>query len=244
LENRLKFLYALQQVDLGLDEVHDMKGDLPGIVDSLKTGLAEKTAKKHELGELVRKSFAARDATDVDIVTLKEKIDKYKAQQFEVKTNKQYDALAREVDTSQEKIVKLAKEMEQLEGKATVAKQDAEALGPQIETLQIELNERQEELDSVNKEHEEEELRLRHEREKIVVRISKPDLAQYERIRAAKEGKAVVPVKRNSCGGCFNRIPPQTLLELRRNEHMLVCERCGRIIVSDEVADTYASALV
>jgi hypothetical protein len=244
LENRLKFLYALQQVDLGLDEVHDMKGDLPGIVDSLRNEVAEKSAKKKELEDLVKKSFAARDATDVDIVTLKEKIDKYKAQQFEVKTNKQYDALAREVDTSQEKVVKLAKEMEQLEGRATAAKQDAEALGPQIEALQHELNERQVELNNVNLEHEEEELRLRHEREKIVVRITKPDLAQYERIRAAKEGKAVVPVKRNSCGGCFNRIPPQTLLELRRNENMLVCERCGRIIVSDEVASTFATALV
>ena len=244
MENRLKFLYALQQVDLGLDEVHDMKGDLPGIVDSLRNEVAEKSAKKKELEDLVKKSFAARDATDVDIVTLKEKIDKYKAQQFEVKTNKQYDALAREVDTSQEKVVKLAKEMEQLEGRATAAKQDAEALGPQIEALQHELNERQVELNNVNLEHEEEELRLRHEREKIVVRITKPDLAQYERIRAAKEGKAVVPVKRNSCGGCFNRIPPQTLLELRRNENMLVCERCGRIIVSDEVASTFATALV
>lgn len=240
----MKFLYALQQVDLGLDEVHDMKGDLPGIVDSLRNEVAEKSAKKKELEDLVKKSFAARDATDVDIVTLKEKIDKYKAQQFEVKTNKQYDALAREVDTSQEKVVKLAKEMEQLEGRATAAKQDAEALGPQIEALQHELNERQVELNNVNLEHEEEELRLRHEREKIVVRITKPDLAQYERIRAAKEGKAVVPVKRNSCGGCFNRIPPQTLLELRRNENMLVCERCGRIIVSDEVASTFATALV
>ena len=244
MENRLKFLYALQQVDLGLDEVHDMKGDLPAIVDSLKTQLAERTAKRKELEETVKKSFASRDATDNEIVSLKEKIDRYKVQQFEVKTNKQYDALAREVDTSQEKISKLAKEMELLENRGTAAKQEAEALGPQIDSAQNELNERQAELDLLNREHEEEELRLQHEREKIVARIPKPDLVQYERIRKAKEGKAIVPVRRNSCGGCFNRIPPQTLMELRRNEKMLMCERCGRIIVSDEVAESFANAFL
>jgi hypothetical protein len=77
-----------------------------------------------------------------------------------------------------------------------------------------------------------------HERQKLVSRIAKADLALYERIRKARNGKAVVPVKKGSCGGCFNRVPPQKLLELRQHERVYTCERCGRIIISDEIAES------
>jgi predicted nucleic acid-binding Zn-ribbon protein len=129
------------------------------------------------------------------------KIEKYKTQQFQVKTNKQYDTLAREIDFAQEKITKMQKEMEALEGKAMNAKDDAEKLAPEIETSQSELSDRKKELAAVNKEHEDEELKLQHQREKIASRVSKADYQMYDRIRKAKEGRAVVPVQRNSCGG-------------------------------------------
>lgn len=238
MENRLRSLYSLQIIDLSLDEVQEMKGDLPHVVADLEQQLNKKETEKHDLQELVKKSLVTRDQTDVDIIALKELIEKYKTQQFQVKTNRQYDALAREVDTSQEKITRLEQEMETLEGKASVAKVDAEKLGPEIEELKAELDEKQAELALVNKEHEEEELRLKHQREKIVVRLEKNDLRMYERIRKAKGGKAVVPVRRNACGGCFNRVPPQTVLELRKNSKLWVCEHCGRIIVSDEIVET------
>jgi hypothetical protein len=131
--------------------------------------------------------------------------------------------------------------MELLEGKAVLAKGDAELLTPEIDELQKELTERQKELDAVNKEHEQEELRLNHEREKLVAKLTTSDYQFYERIRNAKEGKAVVAVKRNSCGGCFNRVTPQRILELRKNDAIITCERCGRILVSDEIADRSGS---
>jgi hypothetical protein len=167
---------------------------------------------------------------------MREKVERYKAQQFEVKTNKQYDALAREIDAAQEAVARLSRELEALENKAAVARDDAAKLAPEIEQLQTELAERQTELDAVNKEHEDEELKYQHERQKIVARIKKEDLRMYERIRKAKDGKAVVAVKRSACGGCYNRVPPQKVLELRRNDIFMMCERCGRLLVSDEVA--------
>lgn len=240
MENRLRLLYGLQQVDLGLDDLREMKGDLPGKVADLVAKKKTGEQAQAQLSESIKQSTIRRDAVDVEILALKENIEKYKSQQFQVKTNKQYDALTREIDTAQEKITKLQKEMESLEGKIQIAKQDLEKMGPETDALTKELEERSAELELVDKEHEEEELKLKHEREKYVVRIDKSDIRTYERIRAAKDGRAVVPVRRNACGGCFKRVPPQTVLELRKNSRILQCEHCGRILVSDEIVNSPA----
>lgn len=230
-------------MDSNFDDLQELKGDLPHIVEELKEKIASQETLRKELEDTAKHSIVARDEADTEILSLKEKIEKYKAQQFEVKNNKQYDALGREIDYSQERITKLTKELELLEGKAAIAKEDAQKLVPEIETLKSELKEKNEELSSVNREHEEEEFKLQHQREKFVVRIQKSDLQMYERIRKAKGGLAVVAVKRNSCGGCYNRIPPQRVLELRKNAKITTCERCGRILVSDEMSSTHETTV-
>jgi uncharacterized protein len=244
LENRLRALYALQIVDAGLDDLQYMKGDLPQVVEDLSANVKLKLALKKELENTLKKSISLRDQIDTEILSLKERIEKYKAQQFQVKTNKQYDALAREVDQAEERITKLQKEMEILEGKAETAKQDAETLAPEIETMQEELAGKNKELTAVNKEHEDEELKLKRKRDKLASRLTKADQQMYERIRNAKDGKAIVPLKRNSCGGCYNRVPPQKVLELRTNSAMMVCERCGRILVSDSIVESVTKETV
>lgn len=243
MENRLRLLYALQRVDSSLDELHELKGDLPRLVGELENQLKKKTTTRSELEETVKQSMIRRDEIDLEIVSTKEKIEKYKEQQFQIKTNKQYDALTREIDLAQVHINSLEKEMEIVEGKAAQAKTDLEKLTPELDELSEELEERQGELDHVNREHEDEELRLKHEREKLVVRIDKNDIRLYERIRKAMSGKAVVPVRRNACGGCFKRVPPQVSVELRKNSRLMTCEHCGRLLVSDEIVDSYSSAL-
>jgi predicted nucleic acid-binding Zn-ribbon protein len=236
-------LYSLQLIDSSLDELQEIKGDLPQIVAELSETVKSKLAQKKQFDDIIKKSIIARDQADGDILSLKEKIEKYKSQQFQVKTNKQYDTLAREIDYSQEKITKLQKNMESLEGKVVVIKGDVEKLKPEIETLQAEFTDRKKELASVNKEHEDEELELNHQRDKSISRISKADYQMYERIRKAKEGRAVVPIQRNSCGGCFNRVTPQRVLELRKNSGIITCERCGRILVSDEIVESTKAVL-
>ncbi len=243
MEDKLRRLYALQKVDTSLDELEELKGDLPTAIANLEEKIQQVENQLKELENTVKQSLIERDRADLDIATLTEKIEKYKAQQFQVKTNREYDALSREMDNAQESIMKLEKEMETLEGKAQVAKEDMEKLKPQLEDLQKELAEKKRELGEVTKANEDEELRLCHEREKIVVRIDKSDLAIYERIRKAKGGKAVVPVRRNACGGCYNAVPPQKVLELRKNNKIYTCEHCGRILVSDEIVKTSANAL-
>ncbi len=236
-ENTLKQLYALQQVDSKIQDVLDLKGDLPMIVADLEARLGEVRGKLKEQQALLKQSKIDRDAADVEIITLAEKVEKYKEQQLNVKSNKQYDALTREIETAEQQSEKLEKDMGLLEGKMETAKKDIDALGAQQLEISTEFDERQKELREVNKEHEKEELKLQHEREKLLARISRDDLDRYERIKKAKNGKAVVPVKRGACGGCFNRVPPQKILEIRQNSQLFSCEHCGRILVSDQIVE-------
>jgi hypothetical protein len=234
-ENKLKFLYALQQVDSRLQEVHELKGDLPMIVDELSSKVDALKSKTKELNNIIKQSKIDRDKADVEIIDLAEKVEKYKNQQLNVKSNKQYDALTREIDAAEKKSTGLEKEMELSEGKLEIAKRDLEIVTVQLDESNSELSDRKKELREVNKEHEKEELSLQHQREKLLARLDKIEIEKYERIRKAKNGTAVVAVKRGACGGCFSRVPPQKILEIRQNSKLYACEHCGRIFVSDHI---------
>lgn len=236
-ENRLRLLYSLQIVDLELQEIQELKGDLPHIVRDLQARYDEMKAKLDGLTATMKESKLLRERADSEIVDIAEKVEKYKGQQMSVKSNRQYDALTREIEIAEQRSIALQKGMEDAENRLATSKADADSLKEQLETLGEELKERQKELKEVNKEHEKAELGLQHRREKIVVKLTQDDLERYDRIYRAKGGKAVVPVKRNACGGCFSRVPPQKILELRRNSQFYLCEQCGRILVSDNLVE-------
>ncbi len=240
-ETRLRGLFVLQHIDLQLDELESQKGDLPHQVATLVEQHKALQTQLEQLRSLVTESIILRDKTDVEVISYAGKIEKYKEQQYQVRNNREYDALTREIELAQLTSLKLQKQMEETEGRAQVAKGDIEKFHADLEILEKELGEKREELESVSKMNEDEELKLKHEREKIVRRVAKDDLEQYERIRKAKGGRAVVDVRRGACGGCFNRIPPQRLLELRKNDEIFRCEHCGRIYVSDEIASAQLS---
>jgi len=241
LENKLRNLYALQRIDTNLDELEEMKGDLPSEIRELEEKAADLKARKAALEETMKSAFVMRDGADSEIVSLREKVERYKSQQYKVRNNREYDALTKEMDVAADTIARLEKEMEQLEGKATNARGDIEGLTPQIDELTQTLEEKRVALAEVSKLTEAEEQKYRHDRQKLVVRIPKADLSTYERIRKAKRGKAIVSVKRGACGGCYNRVPPQKILELRQNNKLFTCEHCGRILVSDEIVESASS---
>lgn len=241
LEKKLRNLYHLQLIDNSLDEIEEMKGDLPQEVRTLEEKIATLTQKLADLEQTMRHAFAQRDNADSEIISLKEKIERYKAQQYEVRSNREYDALTKEIDQATETIARLEKEMAAFENSGTIARTDIEATRKELAETRTLLNEKKAELDEVSKTTEEEELKLRHEREKILVRIGKQDLAMYERIRKAKNGRAVVPLRRGACGGCYTAVPPQRILELKQNTRLFTCERCGRIIISEQIAESVAA---
>lgn len=238
MERRLRGLFILQNIDLQLDELEAEKGDLPKHVVQLEEQFSTLAAQIEEWRNVIMTSKIERDKADVEIISLSEKIEKLKNQQFQVRNNKEYDALTREIAHAETSIGKLQKQMEELEGRIGIAKEDIEKAEKETATVESELVEKRRELQEVTEMNEDEELKLHHEREKIFVRIEKTDIAQYDRIRKAKGGLAIVSVKRGSCGGCHNRIPPQRLLELRQHKTIFKCEHCGRILVSDEIVNT------
>jgi len=243
LEKRLRNLYTLQLIDNNLDEIEELKGDLPSEAREMEAKVSELRERLTLLEHEMKVAFATRDNADSEIVNFKKNLERYKKQQFEVRNNKEYDALSREMDAATAAIAKFEKEMESSEGKATIARTDIEAIKVKIAEAELLLEEKQLALAEVSKSTEAEELKYGNERKKIVARIEKADLTTYERIRKAKKGKAVVPVKRGACGGCFNRVPPQKLLELRLNDKLYTCEGCGRIVVSDEISEKSSTAV-
>jgi uncharacterized protein len=243
LENKLRYLYALQQIDLKLDELEELKGDLPQLVNELKSKVDSLKKSLQELETQIKSNKIKSEEADTEILDLTEKIEKYKKQQYQVKNNKQYDALTREIENSQKKIEQLNKDIDLFDGNFANAKEELQRIKEELALSAAELNEKQEELDTVSKENEEEELSLQHQREKIIARIKKDDRQLYERIRKAKNGNAIVPVKRNACSGCFNSVPPQKMLELRQNEKLFTCEHCGRILVSDKIVEISSGLL-
>jgi predicted nucleic acid-binding Zn-ribbon protein len=242
LEETLRLLYSLQTVDTKLDELEELKGDLPEVVKALESDVNQIKDTVKEKENIVTASVKTRNKADLDIHDFKEKLEKYKSQQYSVRNNKEYDALTKEIDFAEQSIKDLEGQFSDLEKTMDIAKNEITELTQKLEEVEKNLEEKRKELAEVSKATEEEELKLAHEREKIKVRLQKDILPRYERIRKARDGRAVVPVKRNSCGGCHNRIPPQRILELRTNTKMFTCEHCGRILVSPEIAESVTTA--
>lgn len=243
MESKLRNLFALQYIDTRLDEMEELKGDLPGEIEGLEERMRDLTTAHAAQEQIMKNSFAQRDKADSEIISLKEKLERYKAHQTKVRNNREYDALMKEMDNATERVAKLEQEMTALETKATVARGEIEVVGAQIAELQKLLEEKRADLAVISASNQEEEDRYREERRKMAGKLTKGDLAAYERIRKAKRGKAVVPVERDACGGCYNRVPPQKILELKQNSRVYTCEHCGRILVSDEIVKSVVGTL-
>ncbi len=227
----------LQKVDNNLDDVEESKGDLPETVKSLEKEIAELSEKANTKQKYIDEFVATRNKADNDIKDFEEKLKKYKEQQYQVRNNKEYDAITKEIDFAEESVKSLSKQFEDFENLMSVAKIELEEVQTKLNELNEALNEKAGELAVVSKETEDEELKFKHEREKIVVRLNKDILPRYEKIRSGR-GKAVSTIRKQSCSGCGNRIPPQHIMEIRRNDKIYLCQHCGRIIVSDELAQT------
>lgn len=237
---RLKILFQLQLVDDQLDKLEELRGDLPRTVNSLESQINElkndiktKTAEQQE-------SIDKRAHNEEEIEKLKESQKKFKAQLYQVRNNKEYDALTKEIDHSEEQISKLTAENDALADLSKTLTNQVEEVQPKLEELEKELTERQADLEEIIKANKKEETQLLEKRKKIETQVTKPDISLYTRIRKAKRGKAVATVKRSACSGCHNIIPSQRQLEIRRNVRIFTCEYCGRILISQEIADDVA----
>jgi predicted nucleic acid-binding Zn-ribbon protein len=236
--DRLKILYELQNLDDQLDELEELRGDLPNAVEALEEKITamktDITTKDKERKDSLKK----REENEEEIEKLKENQKRFKAQLYQVRNNKEYDALTKEIDHNEEQISKLDAENNNLADFSKKLTDEIEEVTPQLDELKEELKAKEADLKEIIKANEKEEVKLRSKRKEIEALTKKPDYSAYMRIRKAKKGKAVATIKRSACSGCHNIVPSQRQLEIRRNTKLFFCEYCGRILVSTEVADT------
>lgn len=235
--NRLKILYQLQILDDQLDELEELRGDLPNAVDALQTQI---TGLKEEIDvkEKEKKdSLLKREENDETVEKLKVNQKKFKAQLYQVRNNKEYDALTKEIDHTEEEITRLEEENNKLADLNKKLSDEIDSIKPQLAELKEELKVKEADLKEIVKSNEKEETKLRGRRKEMEEEVKRPDYSAYMRIRKAKKGKAVSTIKRSACSGCHNIVPSQRQLEIRRNSRLFFCEYCGRILVSPEIAE-------
>jgi uncharacterized protein len=226
----------LQRFDLKLMDLEEEKGDLPGIVRNLTDQLHELQSRIDQLQREINDHITTRTQSTLDAESLNERVESLKKQLYQVRNNKEYDAITKELNDAESGIIKKLQAAEEHESKQKELQTVLHEITDKFGMLKNELAENQHELQSVSKIHEKEELSLRHERDKIARRIPEDTLLMYDRIRFAKDGKAVVPIKRGACGGCYKTVPPQLNLLLRQNDEIHICENCGRILIAEEIA--------
>jgi len=238
LYNRLKILYKFQLIDDQLDELEELRGDLPNAVreledqiNSSKEGISSKEKEQKD-------SLKKREENEGEVEKQLENQKKFKAQLYQVRNNKEYDALTKEIDHTDDVISKLGAENDGLADLSKSLTQQIEEFKPKLFELNDELKTKKADLKEIIKANEKEEAKLRKERKKIEEEVKKTDLSAYTRIRKAKRGKAVSTIKRSACSGCHNIVPSQRQLEIRRNNRLFYCEYCGRILVSTEIAES------
>jgi predicted nucleic acid-binding Zn-ribbon protein len=237
LYDRLKILYQLQLIDDQLDELEELRGDLPNMVRSLESRINEMKEEIKNKENEQKESIEKRAQNEEEVEKLKESQKKFKAQLYQVRNNKEYDALTKEIDHSEEQISKLETENDTIADLSKNLTSHIEEIKPKLDELNKELEEKEADLKEIIKVNEKEETKLQQERRKIEEQVKKQDLSVYTRIRKAKKGIAVATIKRSACSGCHNIVPSQRQLEIRRNNRLFTCEYCGRILISQEIAD-------
>ncbi|MBE2280319.1 MAG: hypothetical protein IAE91_08005 [Ignavibacteriaceae bacterium] len=235
MKNRLLTLYKLQQIDKQLDELKARSGDLPVVVEDLEErikGVQETIEQK-----MAEKSTAAtkREENLAKIIKLQESQKKYKAQLYQVRNNREYDALTKEIDFTEAEMSRLEKENEALLGANSKYDLEINDLTPFLKELTGDLDVKKGELKSILSINEKEFKRLSDNRDEIIKDLQPKEIQHYEKVRKAR-GKAVVTIQRGACGGCFSVVPSQRQLEIKRNDRIYTCEYCGRILVARELA--------
>jgi len=235
-EEKLQALYRLQVVDSEIDKIKTLRGELPLEVQDLEDEVEGLETRIGKLDDEFKEMEKAIKQKQNEIVEAENLIKKYEEQQNNVRNNREYDSLSKEIEFQTLEIELCNKKIKEF----TVEKDEKalviEESQKNLEELKADLENKKSELDSIIADTRKEEEALDDESEKIGESIEDRLLSAYRRIRQnARNGLAVVPVQRDACGGCFNQIPPQRQLDIKSRKKIIVCEYCGRILVDEEI---------
>ncbi len=234
MQEKIMALYELQKIDSAIDEINKIKGELPLEVQDLEDELAglntrieNVNAEIEELNSLTRQR--KREVDQAQIM-----IGNYKEQQNNVRNNREYDAITKEIEYQELEIELAEKRLKEYAAQMKGKKAVIEETNNLVRERTIDYNAKKSELDSIEAETASQVAELIAKAEKAKAPIDERLLAAYNRIRSnVRNGLAVVTISRDACGGCFNRIPPQRQSDIRQGKKLIVCEYCGRILVNE-----------
>lgn len=236
IKEKLVTLFTLQSIDTKIDRIRVVRGELPLEVRDLEDEVEGLTIRVQNISqeiEDIKRQINEQKIFMKDCLSL---IKKYEEQQDNVRNNREFDSLNKEIqyqkleiEHSEKRIIDLARN---LEFKTNIFEESSAGIVERKKDLEG----KKVELQDIVSETEHEEKKLSKLREELSATIEERLLYSYNRLRTnARNGLAVVCIERDSCGGCFNKIPPQRQMEIKLHRKILVCEYCGRILIDEAV---------
>lgn len=236
-EEKLKTLYQLQTTLSAIDEKRALRGELPLEVQDLEDEIAGLTIRIEKIKNDIKEFQNAVVQKKAEINEAQASVERYKEQLNDVKNNREYDTLSKEIEFQSLEIELCNKKIREANVKIEEKNKDLQNNEELIKDRRVALEEKKNELDEIMDETRAEEEKLKEKANELELKIEPRLLTSFKRIRKnARNGLGIVYVQRDACGGCFNKIPPQRQLDIRMHKKIIVCEYCGRIMIDPELA--------
>lgn len=236
-EEKLKALYELQKAVSQIDEIKILRGELPLEVQDLEDEIIGLNTRMENFETEIAEIISTIASKKIEIEESRIKIAKYKEQQDNVRNNREYDNLSKEIEFQTLEIELCEKRIREFTAAQETKQADQKVTAEHLTERKLDLEQKKGELNEIVSETKQEEERLREHAKEIEFLIEPRLLTAFKRIRKnARNGLAVVYVQRDACGGCFNKIPAQRQLDIRLRKKIIVCEYCGRILVDQDLA--------
>ena len=236
-EERLKTLYQLQTALSAIDEKRLLRGELPLEVQDLEDEIEGLTTRVDKIAADIEEYQKAITTKKGEIADAEASVERYKEQLNEVKNNREYDTLSKEIEFQTLEIELCNKKIREANNKIADKQREMETSKALIAERQGDLDVKKNELEEIMEETRVEEDKLKEQVKNLEAKIEGRLLTSFKRIRRnARNGLGIVYVQRDACGGCFNKIPPQRQLDIKMHKKIIVCEYCGRILVDPELA--------
>lgn len=236
-EEKLKTLYQLQTTLSAIDEKRALRGELPLEVQDLEDEIAGLTIRIEKIKNDIKEFQSAVVQKKAEINEAQASVERYKEQLNDVKNNREYDTLSKEIEFQSLEIELCNKKIREANVKIEEKNRDLENNEELIKDRRVALEKKKNEFDEIMDETRAEEEKLKEKAKELELKIEPRLLASFKRIRKnARNGLGIVYVQRDACGGCFNKIPPQRQLDIKMHKKIIVCEYCGRIMIDPELA--------
>lgn len=235
---KLKNMFELQLIDSQIDEIQILKGELPIEVSDLEDDIAGLETRISRLENTVKDLVDEVNKHQANINEANALIERYEKQMDNVKNNREYDALTKEIEMQRLEIQLSNKKIKATKEEMFKKEETLKATQDRLTSKQADLKTKKVELEQIIEKTDKDEKKLRALSDKAREKVEERLMRSYDKIRNSyRNGLAVVTVERDACGGCFNQIPPQMQLEIAQRKKIIACEHCGRILVDDILVD-------